>query len=104
MVFLGDYVDRGPGSAAVIERLTARRFAGLPARFLLGNHEDALLRFLADPVGGAPWLGWGGEATLASYGVEAGESDDPAAPAAVGDQAGRGDAGRVIWRSCRSWR
>lgn len=69
VIFLGDYVDRGPASAAVLERLAPRRFAGLPARLLLGNHEAAMLQFLADPIGGEEWLDWGGRETLASYGV-----------------------------------
>ena len=79
VVMLGDYIDRGPDSAAVIERLATGRFGRLPARCLLGNHEEALLRFLADPVGGAAWLNWGGRATLASYGLDADVADSPAA-------------------------
>ncbi|WP_174293326.1 metallophosphoesterase family protein [Sphingomonas bacterium] len=80
VIFLGDYVDRGPGTPRVIEQLATHRFAGLPARCLLGNHEDALLRFLADPVAGAAWLHWGGRATVASYGVDAGDDATVADP------------------------
>lgn len=69
VIFLGDYVDRGLASADVVERLSKPGFAGLPARYLIGNHEDALLRFLADPQSAASWLTWGGAATLASYGI-----------------------------------
>ena len=47
-VLLGDYVDRGPHSAAVVERLASGRFP-TPLRALRGNHEAMLLRFLADP-------------------------------------------------------
>jgi len=36
---------------------------------LRGNHEDALLNFVEDPVKGRIWLDWGGMATLMSYGV-----------------------------------
>lgn len=72
VIFLGDYIDRGADSRAVIERLTARRFAGLPARYLIGNHEDAMLHFLASPRDGGDWLSFGGVATLASYGIFAG--------------------------------
>jgi diadenosine tetraphosphatase ApaH/serine/threonine PP2A family protein phosphatase len=72
VIFLGDYIDRGLASREVVEKLLARRFAGLPARYLLGNHEDAMLHFLASPRDGADWLSFGGTATLASYGVWAG--------------------------------
>ncbi|MEG8052019.1 metallophosphoesterase [Sphingomonas aurantiaca] len=47
VVFLGDLIDRGPESAGVIERLQSLQH--FPARmlFLLGNHEEFLLRALA---------------------------------------------------------
>lgn len=69
VIFLGDYVDRGLASRDVVDRLSEPGFAGLPARYLIGNHEDALLRFLADPRAAVAWLSWGGVATLASYGI-----------------------------------
>ena len=69
VIFLGDYIDRGPESRGVVEHLLGRRFAGLPARCLLGNHEAAMLEFLDDPAIGPAWLSYGGIATLASYGV-----------------------------------
>ena len=70
LVFLGDLVDRGPDSAGVIERL--RTLEDFPARslFLLGNHEEVLLRVLAAEPGLAyDWLGYGGDACAQSYGV-----------------------------------
>lgn len=70
LVFLGDYVDRGPQSAEVVEALTwlqGRR--DLEIHFLKGNHEQALLEFLDDPEAGADWLSFGGAETLRSYGV-----------------------------------
>ena len=72
IVFLGDLIDRGPDSAGVIERL--RTLDHFPARtlFLLGNHEEILLRVLAGEPGVAyDWLGFGGDACAASYGVNA---------------------------------
>lgn len=69
VIFLGDYVDRGPSSREVLQRLALGKFAGLPARYLLGNHEDAMLGFLETPDAYADWLSYGGMATLASYGV-----------------------------------
>lgn len=69
-VFLGDYIDRGDDSRQVLDRLLALRAeAGEAAVCLKGNHEAALLEFVDDPVGGARWLGFGGDRTLLSYGV-----------------------------------
>lgn len=70
LVFLGDYVDRGPASARVLEALVwlARR-ADLELHFLKGNHEQALLAFLDAPHEGHGWLRYGGVETLMSYGV-----------------------------------
>lgn len=74
LVFLGDYVDRGPASHAVIERLAALKEAPpagwRPPVFLKGNHEAALMDFLAAPDERPDWLDWGGVETLQSYGVE----------------------------------
>ena len=40
VVFLGDYIDRGPEVRGVIEALMAVKAGPLPARFLLGNHDS----------------------------------------------------------------
>jgi serine/threonine protein phosphatase 1 len=70
LVFLGDFIDRGPDSAGVIERLSA--LGDFPARavFLQGNHEEILLRVLDGEEGLAyDWLGFGGDACVESYNV-----------------------------------
>lgn len=70
IVFLGDYIDRGDETAQVLSALRslwAHAAGGIT--FLRGNHEDALLAFLADPVSGRRWLDYGAEQTLASYGI-----------------------------------
>jgi serine/threonine protein phosphatase 1 len=66
VVFIGDYIDRGPQSREVVEFLL-----GLPYRcvFLLGNHEKMLLDFLGGEDQGL-FLANGGLATLQSYGGE----------------------------------
>ena len=69
LIFLGDYVDRGRDSRSVIERLSRNAIPGFSCRFLLGNHEAAMLEFLHNPIKGAPWLSFGGIETLASYGI-----------------------------------
>jgi serine/threonine protein phosphatase 1 len=69
-VFVGDYVDRGPDSRAVVERL--RQLQG--AICLIGNHEEMMLEFVDDPKeGGLRWLRNGGRATLASYEIDIGK-------------------------------
>jgi serine/threonine protein phosphatase 1 len=70
VVFLGDYVDRGPDSRGVIQYLARLPLIdGVDWRFLKGNHEKTMLDFLVDPTVGAQWCEYGGEATLASYGL-----------------------------------
>lgn len=75
LVHLGDYVDRGPDSAAVVERLLRGPppLPGAEVINLVGNHEVMMLDAF-DPRS-APgaigfWLDNGGAATLASYGAE----------------------------------
>lgn len=70
LVFLGDYVDRGPESNAVVAALRRLRVDNPQyATLLMGNHEAAMLAFLDDPVQGADWLRMGGMQTFESYRV-----------------------------------
>ena len=69
VIYLGDYIDRGADSRAVIDRLIEEPLPGFESIFLKGNHEDTLLRFLEDPQIASSWLAYGGDATLYSYGV-----------------------------------
>jgi serine/threonine protein phosphatase 1 len=70
VVFVGDYVDRGPDSKGVVDKLIAfsREHA---CEFLLGNHESMFLDFLgwrgSEYFGGDAFLMNGGDRTLASY-------------------------------------
>ncbi|HBM59869.1 MAG TPA: serine/threonine protein phosphatase [Citreicella sp.] len=82
VVFLGDYVDRGPDSRAVIDTLMRGQAEGRPWTCLMGNHDRYVLRFLDNPLYDDPQtsrpLLWtdpplGGRATLASYGVNVGD-------------------------------
>ena len=71
LVLLGDYVDRGPASAQVVDRiLRLRTEPAFEVRTLKGNHEEALLQFRDEPGFGQTWVEHGGSATLASYGVQ----------------------------------
>ncbi len=68
IVYLGDYVDRGPDSRKVLDILIHGPLPGFQAIHLMGNHEDMMLRFLDGPA--TPlWLVNGGDATARSYGV-----------------------------------
>ena len=69
VVYLGDYIDRGRDSPAVIDVLLDEALPSFESIHLKGNHEDSLLRFLTDATIGPPWMFYGGSATLASYGV-----------------------------------
>lgn len=74
VIFLGDYVDRGPQTRGVIETLIALKASDLPCRFLLGNHDSYVPEYLLDPEWYDRTYHWladnmGGNATLASYGV-----------------------------------
>jgi serine/threonine protein phosphatase 1 len=68
LVFIGDYIDRGPDSKGVIELLL-----DLPSRydvhFLRGNHDQSLLDFLGEPSAFRTWREFGAVDTLLSYGV-----------------------------------
>jgi serine/threonine protein phosphatase 1 len=71
LVFLGDLIDRGPHSAQVVERLRTYRPDGVRTVFLLGNHEEVLLRILDGDTSLLPsWLQFGGAQCLQSYGVD----------------------------------
>ena len=66
VICVGDYIDRGPESAAVLHTLFTRP----DVTCLIGNHEEMFLRFLDDPEQAGPtWLRYGGDATLESMGL-----------------------------------
>ena len=70
LIFLGDYIDRGPDSAGVVDfLLTHPLYQRHKTVFLKGNHEATLLNFLGDPNIAKSWLQYGGGETLLSYGV-----------------------------------
>src|SRR5674476_717351 len=67
-VFLGDYIDRGPASREVLDRLVARSRTH-QAIFLKGNHETYLIDFVNNPPILEDWQRLGGLETLMSYGI-----------------------------------
>lgn len=70
VIFLGDYIDRGPDSRGVLTLLSGLSPSqGVEWRFLKGNHEQAMLEFLDDPAAGARWCEYGGDRALQSWGL-----------------------------------
>jgi serine/threonine protein phosphatase 1 len=71
LVHLGDYIDRGPDSAGVIEYLSTGAGSRLPPMVnLLGNHEEMLLTALNGRFADAQlWMANGGVAALESWRV-----------------------------------
>jgi serine/threonine protein phosphatase 1 len=70
VIYLGDYIDRGPNSKAVLDRLLDCPVPGAECIFLKGNHEDTMLRFLDRQDCGEDWLLLGAGPTARSYGVK----------------------------------
>lgn len=84
LIFIGDYVDRGPDSKGVIDYIMKLGDTGIKTVCLLGNHEEAMLRSykkeikLNQKFSIFPkknkflkfWLGIGGDTTLESFGVK----------------------------------
>ena len=72
IIALGDYVDKGPQSREVVDRLSSgvARWASDEFRLvaLKGNHDVMMVQALRDPARMAAWLEKGGDAALRSYG------------------------------------
>ena len=79
LVFLGDYIDRGPQSYEVVEYLANLKSKHTNTVFLKGNHEEMLEKYLngKDRVS---YLVNGGQQTLESYMNRAREEDEPPIP------------------------
>jgi len=102
LVFLGDIVDRGPDSAALLRRMREVEAGHDRIVCLAGNHDRMLLDFLDDPEEGARWLWIGGQETVFSFGL---------APvrASAGPEGGEGlralaaDLGEAIGAEGQAW-
>jgi serine/threonine protein phosphatase 1 len=75
-IFLGDYIDRGPDSKRVLDRLV-NYCVTQPTICLLGNHEAFLREFLMNPQVLPVWRRCGGLETLSSYGLVPKAEADP---------------------------
>lgn len=79
IVFLGDYIDRGTGSRAVIDQLLNLRSKSSLV-FLRGNHEAMILEARCDTLKANLWQSYGGFETLISYGAEYSQNWQKAIP------------------------
>lgn len=82
LVCLGDYIDRGPQSAQVLDHLLAPPPRGFRRICLAGNHEQVAFDFIRNGDYSNGWLDFGGRETLASYGLH----DISSNPARLGQQ------------------
>ena len=69
IVTLGDYVDRGGASPAVLDHVMSPAPPSFKRFALIGNHEQLLLDFLDNPAAHVEWLEWGGLQTARAYGM-----------------------------------
>lgn len=67
LIFLGDYVDRGPDTKGVLDRLLGLRATHPQSVFLRGNHEIMMVNARQDRSLRADWLSVGGDRALMSY-------------------------------------
>ena len=70
IVMLGDYIDRGPRSAGVLEKLAGPPPKGFERICLAGNHDLLMLDYLEGRCDLDRWLSLGGAETLSSYGID----------------------------------
>lgn len=69
VIFLGDYVDRGPYTRDVLDMLCKKKWGHMHLETIRGNHEDIILRFFKDHSVAPGWFHYGGLQTLRSYGI-----------------------------------
>lgn len=69
VIFIGDYIDRGPDSKGVLDYLLALKKDGYKLVFIRGNHEEMLIESFSSQAYFQPWMKNGGGATLESFGI-----------------------------------
>ena len=74
LLYLGDYIDRGPGSKDVINHILQLQTEGIKSIFLMGNHEQFMIDFLFNKINNlSNWLMNGADQTFKSYDIEVAE-------------------------------
>ena len=77
VVYLGDYIDRGPDSRGILDLLIGEPLADFETVHLLGNHEALMRGFLDGEDIASVWLRNGGTETLHSYGLDVAALNGP---------------------------
>lgn len=70
IVMLGDYIDKGPASAQVLEHLLSPCKGDFERICITGNHDMAMVDYFDGKLGLSTWMQIGGDATLNSYGID----------------------------------
>ena len=76
LIFIGDYIDRGPGSREVLDLLIALKSENANVIFLRGNHELMLEGWIDNTPDGDFYIVNGGRETLKSYGLSVDSSPE----------------------------
>ncbi len=99
VVFLGDYIDRGPDSMAVMDRLVALSRSLPRATFLMGNHESMFLEDYLGRTNEPRFFFNGGASTLQSYNRRGIDPRRDGLPAEHREFLGR----LKLWRESEGW-
>jgi len=71
LIYMGDYVDRGPKSKQVIDQILQLKNKEIKTVFLMGNHEEMMVDFLFNKINNLKnWLNYGADQTFKSYDIE----------------------------------
>ena len=71
LLYIGDYIDRGPHSKDVISQIIKLQKENIKSIFLMGNHEQVMIDFLFNKINNLKyWLNLGADQTFKSYEIE----------------------------------
>ena len=74
IIYLGDYIDRGPNAKGVINRILELQKEKVNSIFLMGNHEQIMIDFVFNKINNLRyWLNLGADQTFKSYEIEIAE-------------------------------
>ena len=74
LIYIGDYIDRGPNTKDVINQILKLQKEKVNSIFLMGNHEQVMIDFLFNKINNLKyWLNLGADQTFKSYKIEVAE-------------------------------